>query len=276
MGDRSFVPVQVAGLSDVVRLSGGASHICALVEDGTVWCWGRSARGEIGNGTIGVSDVPVKVEGLSDVRDISAGSDHTCAALDDGTVWCWGDNIEGQIGNGTESLEVVATPTRVPGLDSVRSLDASDRTTRSLLEDTTVRCWGSGRSGELGNGVSGANYRSYVPVPVLDLTGVVQMTLASGRGCAVLDDGTARCWGNDSQGRLGKGTIGQHSSVPIEVSGLVGAVQIAGSPFAAHSCARLGSGGLRCWGHNVHGQVGNGLYGWEHSAPSPVAVSRFY
>lgn len=272
--DRSHLSRTVQGLSGVDALSGGGNHVCALLGGGTAACWGSNGWGQLGDDNRPFdSNVPVAVEGLTDISAISAGWDHTCALREDGTVWCWGENIEGQLGDGSTTLST--TPVQVVGIDDAVALDAGDRTTCAVLDGGAVRCWGSGRNGELGNGVMAVNYFSAVPVDVVDLPSVTQLTVGFAHVCGLVVDGTARCWGNGQQGRLGDGTSGVNSAVPVVVVGLEGATQLDANSLGAHTCARLDHGGVRCWGYNFHGQIGDGTSGSANSRSVPVPVLRF-
>ena len=95
-------PMAMSG-APVVSLAAGAHHLCALLADGTVACWGENDRGQLGDGTFERRFAPVLLPGLSDVRALALGGDHSCAALDDGDVRCWGANDEGQLGDGTNA-----------------------------------------------------------------------------------------------------------------------------------------------------------------------------
>ena len=112
----SLVPVQVKGasgvgtLGGVVALTAGESFSCAVKSDGSVWCWGRNDKGQLGNNTTKDSLVPVQVKGaggvglLSGVCRIAAGLKHACVAKSDGSVWCWGLNDKGQLGDDTTTI----------------------------------------------------------------------------------------------------------------------------------------------------------------------------
>ena len=76
-------------------------HGCAVMQDGTVRCWGFNLYGQLGNGTIVNSSTPVQVSGISNARAVDAGFHHTVALLEDGAVWTWGRNDFGQLGNGS-------------------------------------------------------------------------------------------------------------------------------------------------------------------------------
>jgi alpha-tubulin suppressor-like RCC1 family protein len=83
------------------RLSAGQFHTCAVLDDGTVQCWGRNDFGQLGDGSLTHRLSPVPVANLGTATSIAAGSFHTCAILSFGAVRCWGFNDSGQLGNGT-------------------------------------------------------------------------------------------------------------------------------------------------------------------------------
>jgi alpha-tubulin suppressor-like RCC1 family protein len=111
-------PVQVASLdNEVTQVSTRRSVTCARTRDGSAWCWGQNAYGELGDGTIdhtcelvGPCEhsryIPAKVEGLGDVVTVSVGT-HVCVLQRDDAVWCWGGNSNGSLGDGTTEGEPV-------------------------------------------------------------------------------------------------------------------------------------------------------------------------
>ena len=110
----------------------GFGHTCALMNDGTVKCWGLNSRGQVGDGTGGsrstadVQELPVDVIGLSEeVTGLSAGADHTCALMASSKVFCWGDNHQGQLSDGVTAPDTLATAP-VPVLSISKSLGDYD------------------------------------------------------------------------------------------------------------------------------------------------------
>src|SRR5438034_7035527 len=104
-------PVTVSGITTAVAISAGGWHTCALLQDGTVRCWGDNTWGELGNGAVLVSPsptspvtptpTPVTVSGITTAVAIEAGLFHICALLRDGTLQCRGRGEEGRLGNGS-------------------------------------------------------------------------------------------------------------------------------------------------------------------------------
>ena len=262
--DVSRVPVRVTGISTATAVTAGGFHTCALLQDGTVRCWGQNTFGQLGNGTILNSFAPVAVSGITTAVAVSAGGWHTCALLQDGTVRCWGRNEDGQLGNGT--IIPSLTPVAVSGITTALAVEAGIFDTCTLLQDGTVRCWGRNSEGQLGNGTTTS---SSVPVTV---SGITPAALAPGaeHSCALFRDGTVRCWGDNNFGQLGNGTApGTISSIPsAPVTGIATATALASG--AVHSCALLPDGSVRCWGQNNFSQLGNGT---TTDAFTPVVVT---
>jgi alpha-tubulin suppressor-like RCC1 family protein len=142
-------PVEVVGLRGATALAAGRHHTCAVLETGTVVCWGGNAFGQLGDGTTTNRATPTEVVGLRGVTALAAGAMHTCALLETGTVQCWGMNLSRQLGDGTATNR--ATPTEVVGLRGVTVLAAGAMHTCALLETGTVQCWGNNAFGQLGN-----------------------------------------------------------------------------------------------------------------------------
>jgi len=244
-----LTPVQVQNLSDVVQVTEGFYHTCALKEDGTVWCWGRNSEGQLGDGTTTNRLTPVQVNNLSGVVQITAGDLHTCAVKQDGTVWCWGYNRYGQLGDGTTTNRL--TPVQVKNLSNVVQIAAGHLHTCALKQDGTVWCWGNNSDGQLGDGTT---TNRYTPVQVQNLTGVVQVAAGYVHTCALKQDSTIWCWGNNSYGQLGDGTTNDRLT-PVKAN-------ILGSRITAggwYTCTFSQSGGtVWCWGENYYGQFGDG------------------
>lgn len=265
----SSVPVKVSTLSSgVAAVVSGAAHSCALTTGGGVKCWGSNAFGALGNNATTNSSVPVNVVGLtSGVIAIATGGDasHTCAITSAHGLRCWGNNNYGQLGNGANANSGV--PVDVTGLSAgVASVAVGQENTCARTTAGGAKCWGSNGYGQLGNG---STTGSSVPVDVSGLTsGVASVSVGSFNTCGLTTAGGVKCWGSNVQSSLGNGSTAD-SSVPVTVSGLgsgVGAI----SSGRYQSCALTTGGGLKCWGYNLSGQLGDAS-NTNHGVPVDVS-----
>jgi alpha-tubulin suppressor-like RCC1 family protein len=282
-------PTPINGPTQIVS---GDSHSCAQMADGTVKCWGWSTSTN--------SDVAVTEAGVTGVYQLAASVIHTCGLFSSGSAECWaplanpfpapasgarlttgnahtcwteaggavrcaGDNHFGQLGDGTYNSTPSPPGAAVVGITGAKALAAGQEFTCALLGTGTVRCWGEGSFGQLGNG---SNAGSNVPVDVAGLTGVVAISAYQFSACALLQNGSMYCWGHNASGQLGDGTTTSHNS-PVQVVGLSGATAITAG--ADHSCAVVGGGAIKCWGDNTNGQLGNGT---NTASLVPVVVSQ--
>lgn len=135
----------------------GSYHACALMADSTVRCWGSNAWGQLGTSNFEDASRPVSVRGLEGVAQIAAADNNTCARMNDGTVRCWGDNAYCQLGSDVGAAGGTQSPRGRGGLDP-------DIVSANAVEVPTVR-------------------------------GAVQLAMDGLQACAVLSDGTVRCWG---------------------------------------------------------------------------------
>lgn len=204
-----IIPTQVPGLTDITQIAAGTYHVLALKSDGTVWAWGDNLYGQIGNGTNGADvTTPVKVLGLTNVVKIAAGRFFSLAVKNDGSVWTWGQNLYGQLGDGTTTDRY--TPVQVSGLTlalpAIVATGAFHCT--AVKSDGTVWAWGRNSYGNLGNNTL---TNSSIPVQMLDISDVVEMSNGTNFSIMVKSDGTFWGCGRNASGQLGDGTFTQHN-----------------------------------------------------------------
>ncbi len=209
-------PVQVSGLtSDVLQVSTGANHSCALKNDGTIWCWGKNNVGQLGDNTQVQKETPVAVVNLPGGKtptSISVGVNHSCAVMSDATLYCWGYNNAGQLGIGNWTTQL--TPVQVHGVgDSGYLTNVQLVATGSFhscaLVNQTVKCWGGGSVGVLGRG---STTEATTPINThtsssdsTNLSDVVFVSVNDNNSCALLSDETIKCWGKNTEGAVGNG-----------------------------------------------------------------------
>lgn len=185
---------------------------------------------------------------------ISVGNLHSCA-IGTGTTGtgsnaghCWGLGTMGVLGNNSENNSVI--PVRVRDTEKIKSLASGLDHSCALFESRTVRCWGSGKNNQLGNNKPPAN--SLIPVPVTDSSIIRQISAGYYFTCGLLENGTVKCWGNNSYGELGNGNA-EPTRVAVEVKDIYNVKEIsAGATFA---CALRANGTVYCWGNNRQGQL---------------------
>ena len=229
----------------------GIEHACAILSDGTAWCWGINEAGQLGDGTHDDSVVPVQVKTLVHATAIDGGLAHTCAIDKDGKLWCWGSNGAGQLGNGTSAGESV-TPVAVALLDPtlVATQLAAGRThTCAILSDKSLVCWGGDDAGQLGDD---GNVARNTPVTV-SVGGVVEVSAGGNHTCAIDSSNALWCWGDNRSGQIGNNVHGDRQGAPYKVA-LDNVAKVAVGD--ASSCAMTGDGKVWCFGADDAGQLG--------------------
>ena len=188
--------------------SAGYNSVCARTKSGDndLFCWGSGTiLGGNGPDLITTSLPVLNDEAPNNVAVLDLKT-HACSISNDGFLFCWGSNWNGQIGNGQTEQFAVWTPFEV-GSFSASPTDVSVGSEHSCaaLDDGAARCWGANDRGTLGNGDWGYNLSSTTPVEVIELDNDFVVSLCSGQNhtCAIMDDGSMKCWGQGSSGQLG-------------------------------------------------------------------------
>ena len=286
----SLPALDLGGARTAVVVTAGGSHVCALLDNGTVRCWGDNASGQLGLGdtadrgdTTGEMGDALPTVDLGTGRTataIAAGASHTCAVLDNGSVKCWGSNNGGQLGLGdtanrgdTTGEMGDALPTVNLGTGRTATAISAGTHTCAVLDNGTIKCWGGNLFGQLGLGDTasrgdGANEMGD-NLPAVSLgTGrtATAVSLGAFHTCARLDNATVKCWGfNSSAGRLGLGDAANRGDGANEMGDNLPTVNLGTGRSAtaidagsAHTCALLDNGAAKCWGSNTQGQLGQG------------------
>ncbi len=253
--------------AETPALGMGTSHACALGNDSAVRCWGTNTSGQLGDGTTGTSSVPHDALGLDvisgdKVTSIDAGGNASCAVLGDGSIDCWGNDASGQVGDSNvcstaAGATYCSTPTTVAGLtgDAVEkvSVGLSHVCATMDVANNGFSCWGSGASGQLGDGT----FVSATAPITTTFGGNYYTDIAAGGShtCAAENAGSIWCWGANGQGQLGDAQACSAVSCNTpQDTGLVANLVTAGTN---HSCAYVTAGTVYCWGDNVYGQIGD-------------------
>jgi alpha-tubulin suppressor-like RCC1 family protein len=207
-----FSPVDVAELgSDIVSISAGDEHTCALTGTGNVKCWGRNTEGQLGMGQeTNRSKVPVEVVNIDgNAIALSTGFSNSCVVTNDGQVKCWGWMGSDELSNAPVALE---------GLDGNAKMVASGAShVCVVLESGEVKCMGENTEGQLGNDTI-SDFEAFVTAQ--DLPGdITEIGVSFDSTCALTISGEIFCWGDNTSGELGIGTT-EESSTPVKVIGI--------------------------------------------------------
>lgn len=233
--------------ADALAIASGKDHACALLEGGSVRCWGFGGRpgpaalspsaGDRRPSEIPVLELPGPATGLM------AAGPSTCVELAGADQRCFGSD-----GND----RIVFLPLRDL---RVRQFAVQDLFDACMVDsEGRVRCW-SALQRPLGLGWAEAEGWADATTGLITLAKPAkQVSHGDGFACALLDGGEVYCWGRSDRGALGRGvaTTGIQAPARVELGGPARSI----ASGDAHSCALLESGSLRCWGANDEGQLG--------------------
>lgn len=264
----------------VVQLALGTDFTCALLDTDEVKCWGSGQDGRLGQGTgegdLGIDEEPADIPAIDFGGEtpvqIAAGGAHACAVMQSGELNCWGRNDMGQLGLGnTQSVGIDDVPGDLPGVDLgpgvvAEQVAAGANHTCVLLSGGGVLCFGTDTAGQLGTPAAaetvGDDELPSASTPVLLPELAVLIAARYNHTCVSYDTGTLQCWGDGGAGRLGYGNsdnVGDNEDVvmlpPVDPDGSDPTSFGMGS---AHTCVRLGTTQIYCWGEAQRGQLGYG------------------
>lgn len=258
----------------LTQVSTGSAFSCGLAS-GKVYCWGTNHLGQFGNGTTENSTVPVAVDtsGVLAGKTVTsiAAKGSTVCAIADTKLYCWGSRT----GDGTADHSSV--PVAVAGelgTKSVTAVALGDAHSCALAEGS-VYCWGGNAQGQLGNGsLEDSDAPALVSVSgVLGGKNITAVSVSNESTC-VIADSSLYCWGDNSYGQLGDGTL-DNSALPVAVdtSGVLAGKSVTKlSMGLQHGCV-IADSRPYCWGANSNGQLGAGVTSALSSSPVAVDVS---
>ncbi|HRI70492.1 MAG TPA: hypothetical protein PK156_39945, partial [Polyangium sp.] len=285
------------------QLSIGGVHACAILDNGSLKCWGGNSSGELGIGTQdNMGDGPNEMgdflpsidlgTGKSPTRVYASAGIFTCALLNDASVKCWGSSDRGQLGQGDtvnrgdnpgemgDNLPAINLGT---GRTAIAVAAGGDHAC-AILDNGTLKCWGHSLWGQCGWGDT--SKRGDNPgemgddLPIVDVgTGKTVTAVAAGRlhTCAILNDGSVKCWGYNTDGQLGLGDTINRGDNPGEMGDNLPIVQLGMGKTAVavtvgtyHSCALLNDSSVKCWGRSYAGQLGQGDIAYHGIGPNEM------
>lgn len=265
----------------VEQLALGTAFTCALLDGGDVRCWGDGAEGRLGQGNtddVGDDESPADVPPIDlggPALHIAAGDDHACAVLQSGELRCWGRNEQGQLGlPGAGDVGDDEVPGSLPpvnlgdGVVAEQVAAGADHTC-VLVGGGEVLCFGRDDAGQLGtpesNAVIGDDEEPATAERVLLPEFAVMVAARYNHTCVAYDTGELQCWGDGGAGRLGYGNtdnVGDDEDVslltPLDLLDAVGSDPTSFGMGVAHTCVRLGTTHIFCWGEGDNGRLGYG------------------
>jgi alpha-tubulin suppressor-like RCC1 family protein len=259
-----------------LKVVGGDNASCALLDNNKVKCWGYVYRGDealaIGDapGEMGAALPAIQLPTGKYFKDIRSSGHFNCGRTQDDKLYCWGANNTGALGiestanqaiNASNSGDNLISVELGTGLNLVQYNVGEDHAC-ALLDDNSVKCWGSNAYGKLGSGVSsGASGNTMGDfLPALDLGSVsypVKLDLGYRHTCALFANGKIKCWGDNTYGTLGYGDTTDRGATPatqmgdnlpfVDIGTGKTAVDICSGAYV--NCAHLSDNSLRCWGY---------------------------
>ncbi|MCA9507292.1 MAG: hypothetical protein KC505_02580 [Myxococcales bacterium] len=277
----NFGAVKLGKEQKIIDIDSGAGHQCALLENGTVKCWGLNNFGQLGLGNeknIGdtleemgsqLRALPLKAKTIA----LALGGHHSCALTSDYEVKCWGLNSSGQLGQnhsynlGDNPFEVAdIEPIEVNSEHEVHAITAGAEHTCALLDDGSIKCWGNNSYGQLGQGhvlAIGDEAGEMQELNAINFSTNKATAIAAGDyfNCALFENGEVKCWGDNRSGQLGQDSNSIIGDEPNELSlltpiNLRGRKALSIAAGGSTACAVLDDGDLTCWGENNSGQLG--------------------
>ncbi len=245
----------------VIDLSAGDTHTLAIVEDGSVWAWGRNDHGQLGDGTVTDRQVPVPILGLPGAAQmVAAGGSHSLALMEDGSVWAWGDNERYQVQpplSGQGGFANYLFPRQLTTFDAEPVLGnvaiaAGEEHSMRLTATGEVHVWGSNGRRQLGGTDNPDSTFDEAELPV------AATAIAAGghHSLALSGDGTAWGWGLSDRGQIGAATRRPEQGRPVDIGFVSGVVGLGAG--RNHTLLLLDDGNVGGLGSNASGQLGDG------------------
>jgi alpha-tubulin suppressor-like RCC1 family protein len=246
-----------------VQIALGENHTCALLSDGSVYCWGSNEFGQSGTGQ-DADKVPFLTQPVSPIRGdegdhytfIAAGDNFTCGILQDGPTRCWGSNHYGQIPNTETTTAIYGTPIDIGELNEIVALDLGRHHGCAITSSNEAICWGSDDSDQTVPDGIFAN-ESALPEPV-DLseyfgsgTPVAQIETYGNISCASSVSSIISCWGE-------RDWLTPAYNDPVFTLFPTGIELLEFAIGQDFLCVKATDGNIKCLGDNGFGQLGSG------------------
>ncbi|MDZ4263272.1 MAG: hypothetical protein U1B30_13190 [Pseudomonadota bacterium] len=239
--DPPFLPTRISGSWLTVAVGGaesGGGHVCAIKSDGTLWCWGKNDKSQLGNGSSSNLTTPTKIGSATSWVSLKAGEQHTCGLRNDNSLWCWGDNSRGQTGAPQVTTSIpnpadpanptsvtafpttVTSPTKEAKNNRWLDVDLGSNFTCGISDVRHLWCWGDNLYRQLTSAIPESN--TFVPTDIQNSTEWQQLALGQRHGCAIREDANTLnrytyCWGERSPYQFGDGSAWKSTPQPLSL-----------------------------------------------------------
>ena len=289
MGD-NLLSVDLGTDRTATDISVGNNHVCAVLDDSSLKCWGDSAYYKVGNYSLAdVGDAAGEMGDNLSAVDLGSGTsidkvytpnigNFSCAVTNTENMACWGDNYRGQAGiNSNDSMigsvnTELGDSTQFVAVTSINEVALGYEHTCIINSSGNVKCWGRNDKGQLGYGHTSTigDHANEVTATMPDVSlgtnrTAVKITAGYKFTCAILDDGSVKCWGDGTSGALGSGSTSSLGNQANEMGDNLPVVDLGTSRTAVdisagyyYTCAVLDNRDLKCWGSNIAGKLGLG------------------
>ncbi len=297
------IPRSISGNSADMN-SGENGYFCAIMDDGSLYCWGYNGDGQMGsgnsctgssyindcNGNSGISSpTQVTLPTGRIATAISTGGNFMCTILDDGSVWCWGDNSYGQLGVGNSSnsgnWRYTPNPVMMPTGSSAVAIASGGRHSCMIIQDGRAFCWGYNYYGQIGDGTSDTfNAIRNLPTQVYSASDYISISAGYEFTCAITTLYSLECWGNNNDRQIGYSTSNPDwKYVTPKTVTLPSNLEVRSiSTGASSACAILETMETYCWGDDNNGRINtayncagdytNGCSGSSRMTPAPYLL----
>jgi len=244
----SASPVRIPGDAQWKTVDSGPYRNCGIQSEGSLWCWGWYVGEEIFNTETSISK-PKQLGIDTDWQSVSLGNDHGCGLKTNNTMWCWGSIV------GSPDNTVLTKPTQITNDSDWHFISAGFTHTCAIKISGSLWCWGNNTSGQIGNNQTDIETFVNVPKRISDDTYWLDVSTGISHTCALKNDHSLWCWGDNEYGQLGNNSQNRQYK-PHKIGNKKDWVNIVAE--ADHSCASNRAGNIYCWGLNYRAELGIG------------------